>query len=35
METLVRHLVEPIVSNPDAVSVQAVEGDAVTLYEDD
>jgi predicted RNA-binding protein YlqC (UPF0109 family) len=33
MESLVRHLVEPIVQHPDAVSVQAVEGDAVTLYE--
>ncbi len=33
METLVRHLVEPIVSNPDDVSVQVVEGDAVVMLE--
>jgi len=33
MESLVRHLVEPIVANPDDVSVRVVEGDAVTLFE--
>lgn len=33
MEALVRHLVEPIVEHPDAVSVQTVEGDAVVLLE--
>ncbi|MBX2800314.1 MAG: KH domain-containing protein [Myxococcales bacterium] len=33
METLVRHLVEPIVSDPEAVSVQAVEGESVVMLE--
>jgi len=33
MEALIRHLVEPIVDKPDAVSVQAVEGEAVVLLE--
>jgi predicted RNA-binding protein YlqC (UPF0109 family) len=33
MEALVRHLVEPIVSNPDDVSIQTVEGEAVVLLE--
>ena len=31
MEDLIRHLVEPAVSNPDAVAIQAVEGDDVLL----
>lgn len=31
MEDLIRHLVEPAVSNPEAVSIQAVEGDDVLL----
>lgn len=33
MEALVRHLVEPIVAHPDAVSIQTVEGEAVVLLE--
>lgn len=33
MEALVRHLVEPLVDHPDAVSVQTVEGEAVILLE--
>ncbi|MEQ1503965.1 MAG: KH domain-containing protein [Myxococcota bacterium] len=33
MEALVRHLVEPIVSHPDAVSLQTVEGEAVVMLE--
>ncbi len=33
MESLVRHLVEPLVDNPGAVSVQAVEGEAVVMLE--
>lgn len=33
MEALVRHLVESIVDKPEAVSVQAVEGDAVVMLE--
>ncbi|MEZ4235996.1 MAG: KH domain-containing protein [Myxococcota bacterium] len=33
MEALVRHLVEPIVSHPDEVSLQTVEGEAVVLLE--
>ena len=33
METLIRHLVEPIVAHPEAVSVQIVEGEAVTMCE--
>ena len=33
MEALVRHLVEPIVTQPDAVSIQAVEGEAVVMLE--
>ena len=33
MEPLVRHLVEPIVSHPDAVSIQTVEGEAVVMLE--
>jgi hypothetical protein len=33
LEPLVRHLVEPIVSHPDAISIQAVEGEAVVMLE--
>ena len=33
MEALVRHLVESIVEDPEAVSVQAVEGDSVVMFE--
>jgi|JI61114BRNA_FD_contig_31_5944821_length_1191_multi_6_in_0_out_0_3 predicted RNA-binding protein YlqC (UPF0109 family) len=33
MIELVEHLLKPIVSHPDAVSVQVVEGDAVTILE--
>ncbi len=33
MEDLVKHLVTPLVSNPDDVSVKTVEGDAVTIVE--
>lgn len=33
MEALVRHLVEPIVQHPDAVSLQTVDGDAVVVFE--
>lgn len=33
MVDLVHHLVRPIVSDPDAVEVQEVEGDSVTIYE--
>lgn len=33
MEDLVHHLVDPIVANPDDVSVQRVEGDSVTVLE--
>ncbi len=33
MEALLRHLVEPIVSQSDAVQVRAVEGDSVTMLE--
>lgn len=33
MEPLVRHLVEPIVSHPEDVSLQTVEGDAVVMLE--
>ena len=32
-ETLVRHLVEPIVKHPDAISLQTVEGEAVVMIE--
>jgi predicted RNA-binding protein YlqC (UPF0109 family) len=31
MEALIRHLVEPAVANPEAVDIQAVEGDDVLL----
>jgi predicted RNA-binding protein YlqC (UPF0109 family) len=33
MEALVRHLVEPIVTHPGSVSLQAVEGEAVVMLE--
>jgi uncharacterized protein len=33
MEDLVHHLVDPIVSHPDDVSVQAVDGESVTVLE--
>lgn len=33
MEALLRHMVEPIVANKDAVSIQAIEGDASILFE--
>ena len=33
MESLIRHLVEPIVAHPDEVKVQSVEGEAVILIE--
>ena len=33
MEGLVEHLVKPLVSNPDAVSVNAIDGESVTVLE--
>ncbi len=33
MEELVRHLVEPIVADPEAVSIQTVDGEAVVMLE--
>ena len=33
MESLIRHLVGPLVSNPDAIQLRRVEGEAVTRYE--
>jgi uncharacterized protein len=33
MEALVRHLVEPIVRHPEAISLQTVEGEAVIMLE--
>lgn len=33
MEALVRHLVTPLVSHPEAVSIQTVEGEAVVMLE--
>ena len=33
MEDLVRHLVEPILTEPDALQLQAVEGDNVVMLE--
>lgn len=33
MIELAEHLIKPIVSNPDAVSIQLVEGDAATILE--
>lgn len=33
MEALIRHLVEPIVANPDAISLQTVEGESVVMLE--
>lgn len=33
MEDLVRHLVEPIVEHPEAVSIQKIEGEAAIMLE--
>ncbi|HHO53349.1 MAG TPA: KH domain-containing protein [Deltaproteobacteria bacterium] len=33
MEDLVRHLVEPIVDEPDAVSIQTIERESVIILE--
>jgi len=33
MESLVRHLVEPIVAKPDEVSIQTVDGESVVMLE--
>lgn len=33
MEDLLRHLVDPIVANPDGVSVQAIERESVVMLE--
>jgi uncharacterized protein len=33
MEALVRHLIEPIASQPEAISLQTVEGDGVVIME--
>ena len=33
METLIRHLVEPIVTHADAIQIRKIEGEAVTRYE--
>jgi uncharacterized protein len=33
METLIRHLVEPIVTHKDAVSIRQVDGESVVLLE--
>jgi predicted RNA-binding protein YlqC (UPF0109 family) len=33
METLIRHLVEPIVAHKDAVSIRQVDGESVVLLE--
>ena len=33
MEDLVRHLVTPLVANPDDVSIQTVEGEATVMLE--
>jgi uncharacterized protein len=33
MESLIRHLVEPIVAHPDDVSIQSVEGESVVMLE--
>ncbi|MBA2321451.1 MAG: RNA-binding protein, partial [Deltaproteobacteria bacterium] len=33
MEPLVRHLVEPIVAHPEAVTLNIVEGEAVVALE--
>lgn len=33
MEDLVRHLVTPLVANPDDVAVSTVDGDSVTIVE--
>lgn len=33
METLVNHLVKPIVDHPDEVSIQTVDGESVVMME--
>jgi predicted RNA-binding protein YlqC (UPF0109 family) len=33
MEDLVRHLVEPIASHPDEISLQVIEGEASLVFE--
>ena len=33
MDSLLRHLVTPIVAHPDDISIQAIEGDASILLE--
>lgn len=33
MEALVRHLVEPLVDHPEAVSIKVLEGEAVRMIE--
>ncbi|MEQ1567754.1 MAG: KH domain-containing protein [Myxococcota bacterium] len=33
MEALVRHLVESIVTHPESISIQTVEGEAVVMLE--
>ena len=33
MEALVRHLVEPVVEHPDAISIKQVDGESVVLVE--
>ena len=33
MEDLVNHLIRPIVSHPDAISIQTVEGEATVMLE--
>lgn len=33
MEALARHVIEPIVSHPDDVAIQVIEGDDVTILE--
>lgn len=33
MEPLVRHLVEPLVANPDAISIRELEGEAALIIE--
>ena len=33
MQDLIRHLVEPVVTHPDAIKISAVEGDAVLMLE--
>ena len=33
MQALIQHLIAPLVTNPEAISVKAFEEDSVTLYE--